>query len=79
MKKVILSGICMGLLSGCFSDAYWSGFKEGLGLGSDVDYFQCKQYEDKAKDPNLPSSMREQAFKDLSSCRETAKSLQKSK
>lgn len=69
----------MGLLSGCFSDAYWSDFKESLGLGSDVDYSQCKKYEDRAKDSNLPTSMREQAFKDLSFCRETAKSLQKSK
>lgn len=53
--------------------------QEAFGLGEDIDYSQCKKYEEKARDNNLPTTMREQAFKDLSNCRETAKSLHKSK
>ncbi len=56
-----------------------SDLKESFGFGEDVDYSQCKKYEEKAKDNNLPMVTREQAFKDLSNCRETAKSLHKSK
>lgn len=53
--------------------------KEGFGLSEEIDYSQCKTYEDRAKDSNLPTSIREQAFKDLSNCRDTARQLHNSK
>ncbi len=61
------------------SDVVISDLKEGFGLGEDIDYSQCKKYEERAQDSNLPTSMRDQAFKDLSNCRETVKSLHKNK
>lgn len=79
MKKGLFLLPLAALLSVGCSTSYWSDVKEGLGFEADYDYSACKKYEEKAKNNNLPMDVREQAFKDLAQCRETAKSLQKSK
>lgn len=78
MKKALFTAFLAFLFVGC-SKSYWSDVKEGLGLKSDYDYSACEDLEKKTKDKSLPMEAREQAFKDLAQCRETAKSLQKEK
>ncbi len=79
VKMLCLMALPAFLLMGCSKDV-WNGIFEDLGMKkSNVDYSMCKKYEDRARDNNLSQAMREQAFKDLSQCRETAKALQESK
>ena len=75
MRNILFVSLSL-LFVGC-TQAMVSDVKEAFGLGEDIDYSRCKKFEERAQDSNLPMSMREQAFKDLSQCRETVKSLHK--
>jgi len=69
MKKVLLLSILAMLsLSGCAKIKIWFGMGESAG----VDYSACEELQTKAKDTEVPITERQEAMKELSSCRKDA-------